>query len=203
MAIITDIVGNGSVEVTEDETSVMLDAQPVKGYDFKHFVIGGKEITRNPYMLDKPSGDLEVQAVFYESINSYLQGCAPFDITGFIPGVLRGRGVKYKEDLNNMDEQMIELCEADLYMRMTKIPSSRQHERDSDGGWSHDGGSITISDSYRNMLTADALTIYTKYEDEKALEVQASNEHKKTIVEYNYSRPEPTREPIKVKINLL
>lgn len=203
MAIITDIVGNGNVEVTEDETSVMLDAQPIKGYDFKHFVIAGKEITQNPYLLAKSSGDLNVQAVFYESINSHLQGCAPFDISGFIPGVLRGRGVSYKEDLNNMDDQMIELCEADLYMRMTKIPSSRQHERDSDGGWSHDGGSITISDSYRNMLTADALTIYNKYEDEKAKEVQASNEHKKTIVEYTSSRTEPEKKPIKVIINLL
>lgn len=203
MAIVTDIVGNGNVEITEDESSVMLDAQPVKGYDFKHFVIEGKEITRNPYLLVKPSGDLTVQAVFYESINSYLQGCAPFDITGFIPGVLRGRGVPYKEDLNDMESSTIELCEADLYLRMTKIPSSRQHERDADGGWSHDGGSITISDAYRNMLTADALTIYNKYEDEKAKEVQASNEHKRTIVEYTSSRSEPTKAPIKVTINLL
>lgn len=203
MAIITDIVGNGHVEVAEDETSVMLDAQPIKGYDFKYFVIEGKEITRNPYLLDKSSGDLNVQAVFYESINSYLQGCAPFDISGFIPGVLRGRDVPYKEDLKNMEDQMIELCEADLYMRMTKIPSSRQHERDSDGGWSHDGGSITISDSYRTMLTADALTIYNKYDDPRAGEVKASNEHKKTIVEYTSSRKEPERKPIQVTINLL
>lgn len=203
MAVITDIIGNGDVEITENETSVMLDAQPIKGYDFKHFVIAGKEISRNPYSFPKPSEELKVQAVFYESINSYLQGCAPFDISNFIPGVLRGREVPYKEDLNHMEVSLIELCEADLYLRMTKIPSSRQHERDSDGGWSHDGGSITISDNYRNMLTADALTIYNKYEDEKAKEVEASNENKKTIVEYSYSRPEATKQPIKVTINLL
>lgn len=203
MAIITDIIGNGNVEIVEDETSAILNAVPVLGYDFKHFVIEGKEITQNPYLISQPTEDLTVQAVFYESINSYLQGCAPFDISGFIPGVLRGRDVSYKEDLNNMEAQTIELCEADLYIRMTKIPSSRQHESDSDNGWSHNGGSITISDSYRTMLTADALAIYNKYEDEKAKEVQASNENKKTIVEYTTSRAEATKQPIKVIINLL
>lgn len=203
MAIIIDIVGNGNVEVTETEESVILNADPVSGYDFKNYVIDGKEITTRQYIFPKPSGDLVIPAVFYESINSYLQGCAPFDISNFIPGVLRGRGVSYKEDLNNLDDRIIQLCEADLYLRMTKIPSSRQHESDSDGGWSHNGGSITISDSYRNMLTADALTIYNKYEDEKAKEVQASNEHKRTIVEYSYSRPEATKQPVKVRINLL
>lgn len=189
MAIITDIIGNGHVEVTEDETSVMLDAQPIKGYDFKHFVIEGKEIPRNPYLLDKSSGNLNVQAVFYESINSYLQGCASFDISIFIPKVLRGRKVQFKEDLDHMDERTIFLCEADLYMEMRKLPSTRQHERDSDGGWSHDGGSITISNSYRKILMADALTIYQKYGDERANEVITSNENAK--------------EPIKVTINLL
>lgn len=203
MAVIIDIVGNGNVEITEDETSVLLDAEPVKGYDFKHYLIEGKEISKNPYMLEKSARDITIQAIFYESINSHLQGCAPFDITGFIPGVLRGRAVAYKEDLDNMDDQLIELCEADLYMRMTKIPSSRQHESDSDGGWSHNGGSITISDSYRMMLTADALAIYNKYEDERAQEVQASNENKKTIVEYTSSRKEAEKQPIKVIINLL
>lgn len=185
MAVITDIVGNGKVEVIEDEASIILDAQPVKGYDFKHYVIEGKEISQNPYLLEKSSGDITVQAVFYESINSYLQGCAPFDITGFIPGILRFRKVKYGEDLDHMKDQLIELCEADLYMRMTKLPSSRQHESDSDGGWSHNGGSITISDSYRKMLLSNALSIYKKYGDEKTQEV------------------EDVKQPINVIINML
>lgn len=183
MTIITDIIGNGNVEITEDETSVMLDAQPIKGYDFKYFVIEGKEITLNPYLLKKTSGDLNVQVVFYESINTYLQGCAPFDVSSFIPVVLRGRNVSYKEDLESMELRIIDLCEADLYMRIaTQQPSSKQYEKDSDGGWSHSGGSITMSDSYRKTLIAHASAIYNKYGDEKASEIQDLSHPVKVII---------------------
>lgn len=203
MAVSVIVIGNGRVDVTEDEESVRLTAEPVDGFDFKHYILNGEEIPQREYIFPEPSGDVSVSAVFYESVNSYLQGCAPFDISGFIPGVLRGRGISYREDISVLDDRTLELCEADLYLRMARLPSSIHHEKDADDGWSHDGGSIAISDNYRSMLTADALTIYNKYDDPKAKEVQAATLNKKTIVEYNYSRPEMTRPPIKVTVNRL
>lgn len=201
-----DTIGYGSVEIVEDEAFVILNATPIIGYDFKHYLIDGNEIKANPYSFDKVE-NLTGEAVFYQSINSLLKNCIQgIDITGLIPSVLRRRKVLYGADLDDLDEKDVELCTADIYYDSTNIPSSRQMHKDADGGYSHDEGGFTMDASTKNSLVAKALAIYTKYEDERAKEVQIANENKKVIVEYNSSKAPvqaPERKPVKVTINLL
>lgn len=201
-----DTIGNGMVEIVEDETSTTLTATPIKGYDFKHYVIGGNEVKANPYSFDA-SGIVSGQAVFYQSINSLLANCVQgIDITGLIPSVLRRRKVEYGADLDDLDEKDVELCTADIYYDSTNIPSSKRQNKDADGGWSHDEGGFSMDASTKNSLVAKALAIYTKYNDDRAVEVQTANENKKIIVEYNSSKSPakpPERKPVNVKINLL
>lgn len=194
------IIGNGSVEVAENENSVTLTATPVKGYEFKHYLIGGEEIKENPYSVDNTTGVVG-NAVFYQSINSFLNNCIQgIDVSGLIPGILMSREVEYGADLKDLDKQTIDLCRADIYYESTNIPSSRQMHKDADGGWSHDEGSFSMDSYTKNSLIAQALAIYNKYEDDRAEEVKQVNENKRTIVEYLSSKPGAAA-PQKAEVN--
>lgn len=194
------VIGNGSVEVTENENSVTLTATPVKGYEFKHYLIGSEEIKENPYSVDN-TAEIVGDAVFYQSINSLLKNCIQgIDVSGLIPGILMSREVEYGADLKDLDKRTIDLCRADIYYESTNIPSSRQMHRDADGGWSHDEGGFTMDSFTKNSLIAQALAIYTKYEDDRAEEVKQVNENKRVIVEYNSSKA-PEKAPEKPEVN--
>lgn len=194
------VIGNGSVEVTEDENFVTLTATPVKGCDLKEFSINGIITKDNPYSMEK-TRDITGTATFYQSINSYLENSVPeIDVSGLIPGILMFRDVEYGADMKGLDKKDVELCKADVFYECTNIPSSRQKRKDADGGWSHDGGGWSVDSFTKNSLIAQALAIYTKYEDERAEEVQRVNENKRVIVEYLSSKPGAAA-PEKVEVN--
>ena len=194
------VIGNGSVDVAENENSVTITATPVKGYEFKHYLIGGEEIKENPYSVNNTT-EVIGDAIFYQSINSFLNNCIQgIDVSGLIPGILMSREVEYGADLKDLDKKTIDLCRADIYYESTNIPSSRQMHRDADGGWSHDEGGFTMDSFTKNSLIAQALAIYTKYDDERAEEVRQVNENKRVIVEYNSSKA-PEKAPEKQEIN--
>lgn len=194
------VIGNGSVEVAENENSATLTATPVKGYEFKHYLIDGDEIKENPYSVDN-TAEVVGYAVFYQSINSLLNNCIQgIDVSGLIPGILMNREVEYGADLKDLDKRTIDLCRADIYYESTNIPSSRQMYKDADGGWSHDEGGFTMDSFTKNSLIAQALAIYTKYEDDRAEEVKQVNENKRVIVEYNSSKA-PEKAPEKPEVN--
>ena len=195
-----DTIGYGSVEIIEDENFVILNAKPVKGCDFKYFEINGEKIKENPYSFDK-TGDIVGSAVFYQSINSYLENSVQeIDVSGLIPGILLFREVEYGADIAELKKEVVDLCRADVFYECTNIPSSRQKHRDSDGGWSHDEGSSSMDSYTKNSLIAQALAIYNKYEDDRAEEVKEVNENKRTIVEYLSSKPGAAA-PEKVEVN--
>lgn len=201
-----DTIGYGSVEIIEDENFVIFNAKPIKGCDFKGFFINGITTKDNPYSMEK-TGDITGTATFYQSINSYLENSVQeIDVSGLIPGILMFREVEYGTDVKELDKKDVELCKADVYYECTNIPSSRQRGKDADGEWSHDEGGFSMDSFTKNSLIAQALAIYTKYEDERAKEVQQVNENKRVIVEYLSSKPgaaAPERNPVKVTINLL
>lgn len=166
-----DTIGYGSVEIVEDETFVIFNATPIKGCDFKEFSINGITTKDNPYSIEK-SGDITGTATFYQSINSYLQNIVlEIDVSRLIPGILMFRDIEYGTDVKELDKRDIELCKADVFYECTSIPSSRQQERDADGGWKHDKGGFSMNDFTKKSLITRALTIYTKYGDERAKEI--------------------------------
>lgn len=195
-----DTIGYGSVKIDEDENSFTITAEPVKGCDFKEFSINGITTKENPYSFEK-TGDVTGAATFYQSINSYLENSVQqIDVSGLIPGILLFRNVEYGADIKELDWKDVELCKADVFYECTNIPSSRQLKKGSDSGYSEDEGGFSMDSFTKNSLIAQALAIYTKYEDERADEVQQVNMNKRTIVEYLSSKPGAAA-PEKVEVN--
>lgn len=167
MKVIINISGAGtSVGAGEytTGTSVSILGVPSAGNVFKHFVIDGSEITTNPYIFTAGDSDVIVSCVFYTPFEQYLQGATSFDIPDLTLNNIRlTRGVTLGQDTAELSKKTLELSLADALMYGASRPSSTGGDKDSDGGWSHTSGSVTISNSDRIFLRTRALDIYKLY----------------------------------------
>lgn len=167
MKVIINISGAGTAvgagEYTEG-TSVSILGVPATGNVFKKFIIDGSDILLNPYIFEAGSADVSVDCYFYTPFEQYLQGATSFDIPDLTFNNIRlTRGVKLGQDVSELSQKTLELSLADALMYGASRPSSVGGDKDSDGGWSHTSGSVTISNSDRIFLRTRALDIYKLY----------------------------------------
>lgn len=216
MKISIDILnGNGSVEgigTYESGTTVSIIITPAPGFEVKD--VTTRKGDDEPQQVEKSSmikfdddnatcfdlvtgdEDVIVGVYFYVSIESYLQTKTSIDVSRFLQGIRTDRDIAYGADIDSISEVDKKLCEADLYMCLSSLPTTRTAAKDSDGGWSHQGEGITVSLSDKQGFIARAMAVYKKYDPEKYEEVEQSMQYKKTIVEYSYSRPSDSKEII-------
>lgn len=216
MNISIDILnGNGNVEgmgTYESGTPVSIIITPSPGFDVKHVTI--KDGDKEPVQVEKSAminldddgsmgfdittgaEDMIVGVYFYVSIESYLQTKTSIDVSRFLQGIRTDRNIEYGADVDSIGDIDKKLCEADLYMCLSSLPTTRTAAKDADGGWSHQGEGITVSLSDKQGFIARAMAVYKKYDPEKYEEVEQSMQYKKTIVEYSYSRPSDSKEII-------
>lgn len=145
-------------------TSVSILGVPATGNVFKYFIIDGAQIITNPYIFTAGDSDVIVSCVFYTPFEQYIQGATSFDIPDLTLNNIRlTRGVTLGQDTAELSKKTLELSLADALMYGASRPSSVGGSKDSDGGWSHTDGSVTISNSDRIFLRTRALDIYKSY----------------------------------------
>lgn len=85
---------------------------------------------------------------------------------GLVRAILAER--KVAEDMAYVDvnEQVRDLCKADMYSRIALTSPNRLGAiSDSDNGWSHSDGGYTLTESDKDRLLAEANEIYDKYDE--------------------------------------
>lgn len=170
MNVIINIIGEGSVVgagqySTGDEVSLF--ATPSTGAEFAYFQIDGEILNANPYVYTILSGsDISIIAVFVVTLEGYLRASVGFEIPdATLSKIRRDRGVDRYADVGEISDQIKELSYADCLMYGATIPSQIQKAKDSDNGWSHDAGSLSLSLADKRWMRKQAVAIYRKYSD--------------------------------------
>ncbi len=174
MIITINIKGEGTVNgggEYEAGTTATITATPVNGYTFKYFKTKEGETKTNPLVIEikGDTTDLIIEAVFYVTIEDYLRGQVDFEISdAALTAIKLDRGVKFSQDVTELDAKTKDLCYADVLMWATTTASTIQGEKDSDNGWSHQASSKTLSINDKKRLEERAIQIYKRYNDTKA-----------------------------------
>ncbi len=173
MILSVNIIGNGNVSGGGSYASgsaVTLTATPSSGWTFKDFVIDGASYASNPYSLTVGASDLSVSATFYVSFEDYLKGILAFDITEQALNSIRiKRNIDFGTDVKTLIIRTIELAQADALMWYATLPSSKTGAKDSDGGWSHQEATVSISSEDRKAFRSQAMAIYRKWGESNGL----------------------------------
>ncbi len=166
MNVSVDIKGGGNVSgsgIYNSGSNVTLVAEPVEGCSFMGFYLNGERYN-TPYSFIAGASDIVIEAVFYVTFENYIKGKLSFPITELALNSIRTkRGISFGADVITINTRTLELSEADAIMWYVTSSSSVSGEKDSDGGWSHQEASYSLSTSDRNTLKNMALSIYRKW----------------------------------------
>ena len=159
------IIGEGSVSGAETSYSiddtVTLSATPTSGALFDHFQKGMDRIKSNPYVFTITSDtDVEISAVFIVTLEGYLRASVGFNLSDAALMKIRvDRGFSINQDIASVSTQLRELSYADCLMIGVSTPS--QGAKESDNGWSHQEGTLSITD--KRAMRREAYAIYKRY----------------------------------------
>lgn len=106
------------------------------------------------------------------TIEQYLFDAVNFDISeGAVKAALMKRGIDgtFPYDADDSDNSSVELAKADIYKWIVLGPSRVGAVSDSDNGWSHSGGSYTLSEADKKLLTDEANAIYEANGEEDSI----------------------------------
>lgn len=165
MNVNVTIIGEGSVSGAETSYSigdtVTLSATPTSGALFDHFQKGMDRIKSNPYVFTIASNtDVEISAVFIVTIEGYLRASVGFNLSDAALMKIRiDRGFSINQDISTVSTQLRELAYADCLMVGISTPS--QGAKDSDNGWSHEEGALSVTD--KRAIRREAYAIYKRY----------------------------------------
>lgn len=177
MTLNVNISGNGTVEGGVNYTSgsiAILNAIPNVGWSFKCFQINGSTYTDNPYSLTVGTEDITATAVFYVSFEDYIKGLLGFEISELALNTIRiKRGIDYATDVSTLSIRVLELSEADAIKWYVSSPTNYTGSKDSDGGWSHQDASSSLSESDRKSLMNRASMLYSKWGEQNGYGVNA------------------------------
>lgn len=85
---------------------------------------------------------------------------------GLVRSILAERNVAEDMAYADVNEQVRDLCKADMYSRIALTsPSRLGATSDSDNGWSHSDGGYTLAEDDKDRLLAEANEIYDKYDE--------------------------------------
>ena len=97
-------------------------------------------------------------------LKDYLVNMVSFQVPdATISCILELRGATVSTVFSSSDLKTAELSLADVLMYGATLPSSKSGVKDSDGGWSHSEGAISISASDKAGFRKRAFSIYAKY----------------------------------------
>ena len=82
--------------------------------------------------------------------------------------ILELRGATLSTEFSTSDLKTAELSLADVLMYGATLPSTKSGAKDSDGGWSHSEGVVSISANDKTGFRQRALGIYSKYGEKVA-----------------------------------
>ena len=159
------VKGGGTYNVGD---KVELTATPVGGNAFLHWVRNNITVKDNPYIFTTNGDNVDLVAIFYTTIESYLRACVGFIVPDAALTKIRvDRGIKLNEDIKNVTIEQRELCYADLLMWGANAPSQIQGAKSSDFGWSSQEASSTMSITDKRLMRSDAREIYRRYGDKR------------------------------------
>lgn len=100
-----------------------------------------------------------------DTMACWLAGTVNFPVSeSLVHSVLLERSVADEMDYSDVNEQVRDLCKADLCSRIALTSPYRQGATtDSDNGWEHSDGGYTLTDENVDSLLAQANEIYEKY----------------------------------------
>lgn len=177
MTLSVNINGNGTVDGGSSYVSgtiAVLNAVPNTGWKFKYYQINGSTYTDNPYSLTVGTEDITVIAVFYVSFEDYIKGLLGFEISDLALNTIRiKRSIDYAADVSTLSTRTLELAEADAIKWYVSSPSNFTGSKDSDGGWSHQDSSSSLSESDRKLLMNRATMLYSKWGEQNGYGVTA------------------------------
>lgn len=159
-------ITGGIVQVSHDKLGdgkVQLNAVPLDGYTFKHFIIDGEIIVQNPHVTDG-----KWEAVFCVTMRDYLMNVAAVNLkdTHLIP-ISINRGFSLDDDVLDVSIKMRELATADLYLLVANSPSNYGGKEESDFYWKHKESSYSMSAFDKKMFLKQANDIYLKHGEPK------------------------------------
>ena len=103
---------------------------------------------------------------------------------GLVRSILAERKVSEDLAFDEANDEVKELCKADLYSRIALTSPNRMGAvSDSDNGWSHSDGGYTLTESDKKQLLGVANAIYEKYD-----EPTKGSKVKITITQHGISR---------------
>lgn len=161
-----EIIGQGKVEKDSSSGFPIFTAIPDENWKFKCFKYGEFTSYENP--LNTSNYIIELETIFYVTIEDYLRGLVGFDVAESALNSIRVyRQTEKYADVLELSIKEKELLYADLLMWAATNPTSYTGSKDSDGGWTHTeaGKTISVTDKKRFENTANA--IYKKYQDRK------------------------------------
>ena len=177
MTLSVNIEGNGTVEGGVNYVSgsiAILNAIPNIGWSFKCYQINGITYTDNPYSMTVGAEDVSITAVFYVSFEDYIKGLLGFEISDLALNTIRiKRGIDYAADVSILSIRTLELAEADAIKWYVSSPTNFTGSKDSDGGWSHQDASSSLSESDRKLLMNRASMLYAKWGEQNGYGVTA------------------------------
>ena len=115
----------------------------------------------------------------------WLADCVEMPISaGLVRSILAEREVSEDMAFDDANQEVRELCKADLYSRIALTSPNRMGAvSDSDNGWSHSDGGYTLTEGDKKRLLAEANAIYGKYD-----EPTKGTKTKITITQHGISR---------------
>lgn len=100
------------------------------------------------------------------TISDYLRGMTAYEIPdNAIRAILYRRGLTPTASTDSLDERMLDLCTADLYMWCATTPSTKNKTEESDGQWKSVNGGWSTSAYDKRQLRAAAEVLYAKWEE--------------------------------------
>lgn len=98
------------------------------------------------------------------TIEDYLYGCVNFSIPPEgMNSVLLSRKIELGTLYSNMEEKDIKLCEAELYIWISKSPNRIGSVTDKDNDWEHSDGGMTLTSDDRSYFRSLANQIFSLY----------------------------------------
>lgn len=100
------------------------------------------------------------------SLGWYLKTLSPLMTEEVIKTRCYRRGMPPETPLDSVDERVIDLTTADLYMWLITSPSVGGTVKDADGDWSHSESGYTTSSFDKDWLYKMAKSLYAKWGEE-------------------------------------
>ena len=100
------------------------------------------------------------------TVENYLYGCVNFSIpTEAIKTILLKRKLTISSLVADIEDSLLELCEADLLRWIVTSPSRVGSVTDKDNDWEHSNGGYNLSKEDKSFLLNRANEIYRKYNE--------------------------------------